>query len=256
MATTLPKKGFTFWPVGTGDSTTISIRDDDIIMQIDLHHLDKSDDDDDPHCPIIDELRASLPKKNGKPYLSVFVLTHPDNDHIQGFDKLLKKVTIGEIWLTPRIFNEYKKDLCDDAKKFKEEALRRKNVTIDKDGDVDAGDRIRIIGHDEIFQDDEYKNFPEEWRTYPGNSITTVDGEDIEGIFEAFVHAPFKDDSAAPMLRLFSSETGNTPPLNRFLIKPRKRKGPIIWNGISCWHHTIVQKRSCIGKTRSTTAKS
>jgi beta-lactamase superfamily II metal-dependent hydrolase len=197
MATTLPKKGFTFWPVGTGDSTTISIRDDDIIMQIDLHHLDKSDDDDDPHCPIIDELRASLPKKNGKPYLSVFVLTHPDNDHIQGFDKLLKKVTIGEIWLTPRIFNEYKKDLCDDAKKFKEEALRRKNVTIDKDGDVDAGDRIRIIGHDEIFQDDEYKNFPEEWRTYPGNSITTVDGEDIEGIFEAFVHAPFKDDSAA-----------------------------------------------------------
>ena len=56
---------------------------------------------------------------------------------------------------------------------------------------------MRIIGHDEIFQEDEYKDFPEKWRTYPGNSITMVDEEDIEDIFEAFVHAPFKEDSAA-----------------------------------------------------------
>ncbi len=195
MAFTLPKKGFTFWPVGTGDSTTISIRDD-LIMQIDLRHLEKSDEDNAPHFAVVDELKASLPKKNGKPYLSVFVLTHPDKDHIQGFTELLKQVTIGEIWLTPRIFNEYKKDLCDDAKKFKGEALRRKDITIENDGDVDAGDRVRIIGHDDIFAEDDYKDFPDKWRTHPGNSITIADEEDVEDIFEAFVHAPFKDDSA------------------------------------------------------------
>ncbi|HEA68535.1 MAG TPA: hypothetical protein ENI07_17180 [Desulfobacterales bacterium] len=197
MSTKLPKQGFVFWPVGTGDSTTIAIREDDITMQIDLGHMDKSNDDDDPHYPVVDELENALSKKNGKPYLSVFVLTHPDEDHIKGFGELLKKVTIGEIWLSPRIFNEYKKDLCDDAKTFKEEALRRKDISIENDGDVDAGDRVRIIGHDEIFQEDEYKDFPEKWHTNPGNSITTVDEEDIDDIFEAFVHAPFKEDSAA-----------------------------------------------------------
>jgi hypothetical protein len=197
MATSLPKQGFVFWPVGTGDSTTINIRENDITMQIDLHQMDESDDDDDPHYAVVDELEESLPKKNGKPYLSVFALTHPDEDHIKGFGELLKRVTIGEIWLTPRIFNEYKKDLCDDAKKFRKEVLRRKDITIENDGDVEAGDWVRIIGHDDIFEEDEYKDFPEEWRTYPGESITAVGEEDVEDIFEAFVHAPFKDDSAA-----------------------------------------------------------
>ena len=197
MSIELPKQGFVFWPVGTGDSTTIAIREGDITMQIDLRHMDKSEEDYDSHCAVVDELEEILPEKDGKPYLSVFALTHPDEDHIKGFAELLKRVSIGEIWLTPRIFTEYKKDLCDDAKKFKEEALRRRDITIENDGDVEAGDRVRIIGHDEIFEEDEYKDFPEKWRTYPGNTITMVDEEDIEGIFEAFVHAPFKEDSAA-----------------------------------------------------------
>jgi len=196
MGITLPDKGFVFWPVGTGDSSTVVIKPDETVLQIDLHHLTKSDDDDDPHCAIVDELVDCLPKKNGKPYLSVFALTHPDKDHIQGFSDLYDKVTIGEIWHTPRIFREYKKDLCDDAVAFKGEVTRRRDVNIKKNGNVAIGDMVRVIGHDVIFESGDYKDFPEYWRTYPGNTITDINNESVEDNFIAFVHAPFKDDSA------------------------------------------------------------
>ena len=197
MGTTLPDKGFVFWPVGTGDSSTIVIKKDEIVMQLDLHHLSKSDDDDDPHCAIVDELVNCLPKKDGKPLLAVFALTHPDKDHIQGFSDLLDKVTIGEIWQTPRIFREYKKDLCDDAVAFKDEVTRRRDETIKEQGDVGLGDMLRVIGHDVIFESGDYKDFPEYWRTYPGNTITEINNEAVQDDFTAFIHAPFKDDSAA-----------------------------------------------------------
>src|SRR5260370_39647436 len=57
----LPEKGFVQWPVGTGDSTTICVTDE-IVMQVDLHHLGSSEKDDDPHTPIVDRLIALLPK--------------------------------------------------------------------------------------------------------------------------------------------------------------------------------------------------
>lgn len=196
MSTNLPDKGFVFWPVGTGDSSTVGIKPDETVMQIDLHHLSKSDDDDDPHCAIVDELVESLPKKDGKPFLAVFALTHPDKDHINGFSDLLDKVTIGEIWHTPRIFREYKKDLCDDAVAFKDEVSRRRDLTIKKNGDVAIGDMVRVIGHDVIFESGDYKDFPEYWRSYPGNTIIEINNESVEDDFTAFVHAPFKDDSA------------------------------------------------------------
>jgi beta-lactamase superfamily II metal-dependent hydrolase len=190
----LPKKGFVFWPVGNGDSTTIVIKENDATMQVDLRHCESADDDDSPMTAVLDELVRLLPKRNGKPYLSLFVLTHPDEDHCLGFKELLKKVTIGELWHTPRIFREYKKDLCEDAQAFREEARRRRDVTIEKQGEVESGDRVRVIGHDDIFEEDDYKDFPAYWRTTPGTSVTEVDGEELGDIFEAFIHAPFKDD--------------------------------------------------------------
>jgi len=195
MSIKLPKRGFVFWPVGTGDSSSVIISENEIIMQIDLHQLEKSKDEEDPHTYIVDELKNILPKKDGKPYLAVFVLTHPDKDHIKGFEELLKDIVIGEIWHTPRVFNEYKKDLCDDAKKFKDEVTRRKDLMIKNKGKVKAGDRLRIIGYDEIFEKDEFKEFPQEWRSFPGKVITKIGDQDFSNIFEAFVHAPFKDES-------------------------------------------------------------
>lgn len=38
-------------------------------MQIDLRHLEKADDEDEPEWPLLDYLIEILPKRNRKPYL-------------------------------------------------------------------------------------------------------------------------------------------------------------------------------------------
>ena len=109
--------------------------------------------------------------------------------------ELHKKVRIGELWFTPRIFSESKKDLCEDAKVFKNEAMRRVNLAIQKNGKLDSGDRVRIIGYDKLLDEKEFAGFPEELLTYPGNSITELDGEDYSNEFNAFIHGPEIDNS-------------------------------------------------------------
>lgn len=192
-----PDRGFIFWPVGSGDSTTVVV-DEDTYIQIDLRHLACADEDDeDPRIAVIDKLEEILPKKDGKPFLSVFVLTHPDEDHCRGFEDLLSRVTIGELWHAPRVFREYPKDLCDDATAFRKEAKRRVKKIIENDGHSESGDRVRIIGHDDILNEDDYKGFPSDLLTTPGNSLTILDNDDYTDRFNAFVHAPFKEDCEA-----------------------------------------------------------
>ena len=195
MAFELPNLGLVFWPVGNGDSTSIVV-DSKTYLQVDLNHLEKSDDDNDSSWAVVDELSERLPKVNGRPYLAVFALTHPDQDHCRGFAELLDKVDIGELWFTPRIFSEYNKDLCDDAKDFKKEAERRVKKTIEAEGDPGAGDRVRLFGYAELLDEDDYKDFPKDRLTVPGNEVTTIDEKDVSDKFRAFVHAPFKDDEA------------------------------------------------------------
>ena len=165
-------------------------------MQVDLNHLEKSEDNDDLTWPIVDELVKHLPKKDQRPYLAAFALTHPDQDHCRGFAKLLDEVDVGELWFTPRVFREYKKDLCEDAKGFKKEAERRVKKTIDARGDPGAGHRVRIFGYSELLDEDKFKNFPDDRLTVPGNELATIDEKNVSSKFRAFVHAPFKDDDA------------------------------------------------------------
>ena len=195
MALPLPDRGIIFSPVGCGDSITVAV-DDDTIVQIDLHHATDAEQDDDPRVPIVDELIESLPEVDGKPYLAVFGATHLDTDHICGFKRLLDEVTIGDLWFTPRIlWDQDRHGLSDDAKAFRDEAERRIKK-LKADGEVGSGDRIRIIGYHESLEEhsDIYKNLPEGAVTVPGNEFTSIDGEDFDGAFRAFVHAPFKDD--------------------------------------------------------------
>ena len=194
MSITPPEKGFIFWPVGTGDSTTVRISES-MYLQVDLRHMAKSEDDEDTAWPVIDELIEILPTVGGVPFLAAFVLTHPDKDHCQGFKELLSRVTISELWMSPRIFREYKKDLCEDAKAFHEEAMRRVKAVIDAGGDPGSGNRIRIVGYDDLLGEEDFEGFPSEFLSIPGNVITVMDGEEVADDFEAFVHAPFKDDS-------------------------------------------------------------
>jgi len=192
------KKAVVFWPIGTGDSTTLVLKPGEIVMQIDLRHLEKADDAENPEWPIIDHLVKLLPKKNNRPYLAAFVLTHPDQDHIQGFAELLKKVAIGELWHTPKIFRDQsdQEALCEDAKAFRKEAHRRRKATLEDPGTVKSGDRLRVIGHDDILGEDEYKRLPGECKSRPGDKVSVVDGVDMRKDFQAFIHAPFKADQA------------------------------------------------------------
>src|SRR5689334_12487873 len=103
MSDDIPALGAVFWPVGTGDSTTLVVTDE-ILVQVDLNDRDKADDDANPEVPVVDLLVEALPiGSDGRPFLAAFVLTHADKDHCSGFADLLEKATIGELWATPRL---------------------------------------------------------------------------------------------------------------------------------------------------------
>ncbi len=251
MAWNVPLRGFVFWNVGTGDSTSAVI-DDERWLQIDLNHKPDADEKDSVYAAVADELIDRLPRRNKRPYLAVFALTHPDLDHCQGFARLLDEVDIGELWFTPRIFDEYKSDLCDDAVAFKEEAERRVKATV-KNPDVGSGDRVRVIGYSERLEEELYKGFPEERLTVPGNTIEEVDGVELADTFRAFVHAPFKDDldgddrnatSLALQVRLIESGTASNvlffgdhayPVLRK--IFDRSKSGDLAWGAFLSAHH-------------------
>ncbi len=191
-----PDQGLIFWPVGTGDSTTIRVAET-VYMQVDIRHMAKSEDEEDTAWPVVDELVEMLPTVDDVPFLSVFALTHPDLDHCQGFEDLNERVLISELWMSPRTFREFQEneDLCDAAEAFHEEAMKRVKATIDAGGDPGSGDRIRIIGYDDLLEEDEFDGFPREMLSIPGETITTLDGEDQSDLFAAFVHAPYREDS-------------------------------------------------------------
>lgn len=149
VETELPEQGVVFWPVGTGDSTTIVLGD--LVVQVDLHDTKAADKEGAVVAAVVDRLEDTLPKPDGTtPYLAVFALTHADLDHCRGFGDLLdSSVMIGEIWATPRLWREIvdETNMCDDARLFHEEVERRVAATLSavKNGTQPAsGDRVRI----------------------------------------------------------------------------------------------------------------
>lgn len=204
--TALPDQGVVFWPVGSGDSTTIVV-DDRHVMQVDIRDMKKADEPDAVVAAVIDRLEETLPRTDDdddRPYLAVFALTHGDSDHCCGFGDLLDStILIGELWATPRLWREAATDqeMCEDARRFHAEADRRVRATLEHVAAgraVPTGDRVRVIGYDEDFEelDLAYSALPEECLSFPGDAIETLDGDDVSDHFSAFVHAPFKDDCA------------------------------------------------------------
>lgn len=201
MTEHLTPRGVVFWPVGTGDSTTIVV-DEEIVVQVDLNDQVQADADGSKVVAVVDQLAESLPPTGpgGMPYLAVFVLTHADVDHCRGFEDLLSEVAIGELWVTPRLWREYLDEgveLSAPAEAFRQEAERRIAATLaaGEDGPV-SGDRILVIGYDADHDVHAYSELPDRFLAWPGSVITTLDGVDCTGRFEAFLHAPFKDDCA------------------------------------------------------------
>lgn len=203
MSGDIPDRGVVYWPVGSGDSTTVVV-DENTIMQIDLRDLGMAQDDDTPEAAVVDRLIESLPTRAGRPYLAAFALTHADKDHCLGFADLLNKATIGELWATPRLWREYDESdgdgLCEDAKAFHKEVRRRVEVikaSVAAGQPVVSGERVLVIGHDRDGDGFDYHGLPRKFITGPGHSVTKIDGVEHVGVFRAFIHAPFIDDCAA-----------------------------------------------------------
>src|SRR3546814_13209847 len=94
----------------------------------------------------------------------------------------------------PRVFREQAAELCEDAAAFREEAHRRVTATIEAQGDPGSGNRVRLIGYDTLLEEEHYQGFPLEFFSVPGHLVTSLNGENLEGTFRAFIHAPFKQD--------------------------------------------------------------
>ncbi|MEU6495766.1 hypothetical protein ABZ890_36155 [Streptomyces sp. NPDC046984] len=205
VETELPERGVVFWPVGTGDSTTI-VLGGDLVLQVDLRDMKAADEEGAVVAAVIDRLADTLPRPawlDGEtPYLAVFALTHADLDHCCGFGDLRDSgILIGEIWATPRLWREISEDkaMCQDAQLFQDEVERRVAATLEalENGEEPAsGNRVRIIGYDDDRDQHSYSELPDEYFTFPGKTITMIDGNDLSETFEAFVHAPFKGDCA------------------------------------------------------------
>lgn len=203
------KHSIKFYPVGNGDCNLITIGGASKKMMFDCNFRQKAEDDNDKMYDVLGDLLDNelTTKKCGLPFLDAFLLTHPDQDHCRSFankfylgdpdsikqtDKDNKKILIGELWYSPRVFEELTSELNADAKAFKKEAKRRMELykSDAKKADKD-GNRIRIIG----WTDNPDLKGLENRIITPGNAISEVNGSNCR-YFEMFIHAPFKNDIA------------------------------------------------------------
>ena len=201
------KHSIKFYPVGNGDCDLITIGGTNKKMMFDCNFRQKAEEDSDEMYDVLDDLLSNelTSKKYGLPFLDAFLLTHPDQDHCRSFAAKFylgdpdsvsqsakddKKILIGELWYSPRVFEELTGDLNSDAKAFKEEAKRRMDLyKSDKNKADKDGNRIRIIG----WTDDPNLKGLEDRIVTPGDTISKVNGSNCR-YFEMFIHAPFKDD--------------------------------------------------------------
>lgn len=197
----------TFFPVGNGDTSLITLADKTSLL-IDLNVTQASSDKDEPSSYDVHEhLLRELPRDaEDRPYLDVFVVTHADQDHVRGVDALFYfgppakyskkdkaagRILVHELWFAPRIFGAHETDLCDEAEHVRKEAERRIAMfRASKTKVLDAGDRVRILG----FTSNEDLAELSEIMVSAGTVLSSFNHKDRDD-FEFFVHAPFKRDS-------------------------------------------------------------
>ncbi len=160
----------THFPVGCGDMTLIVLGDQQqTTILIDCNIRQAADDPDDDTRDVAKDLRDRLKRDSkGRPYIDVFLTSHPDQDHCRGIQKHFhlgapkdypdekkpdnqKKILIGEIWSSPIVFHRASKNhtLSEDANALQKEAKRRVQIARTKQCvGIDAGDRILILGED------------------------------------------------------------------------------------------------------------
>ncbi|MGZ2370404.1 hypothetical protein ACXR6G_11495 [Ancylomarina sp. YFZ004] len=186
-----------YYPVNNGDMSLITVKDNTtILIDCNIREGDKDINDNDIYN-VKEDLVKSIQKRNNNPYLDLFVLSHPDEDHCRGFKKNFytgdptkysetnrknEEIIVDEIWVTSMLFTT---EQSNDANAIRNEVNRRKRLTgSEKDN---RGNRLRLIGYDE---DKKLENVT----TYvPGDEINTINDKTYTN-FSFFIHAPFKKD--------------------------------------------------------------
>lgn len=187
-----------YYPVDNGDTTLLKLKDNTTVL-IDCKIRDGEETDDGRKIfAVKDDLLKEVEKRGGNPAVDLFILTHSDKDHCQGFDKHFytgdpanyskshrenDEIIVDELWVTSMLFNHAKND---DATALQEEAERRRKLWESDHSSKDSpGNRLRMIGYDE---DERYECLP---NSVPGEIVNEIGGE-TKADFEFFVHAPFK----------------------------------------------------------------
>jgi hypothetical protein len=196
----------TYFPVGNGDCSLITLTDNTQII-IDCNTTAVASDEDDPSRYDVHQHLLDYGKKlDGEiPHIDVFILSHADQDHCRGFDTMFYTgdpskyavkhskedlILIDELWFTHRIFAAHEGALCDAANVFRKEAQRRIDLHLaNSPNRNNAGNRIRVVGHS---SNPAYKGLGELVIT-PGNYIDVIDGKQKTD-FRFFVHAPFRKE--------------------------------------------------------------
>ena len=190
-----------YYPVGNADCTLIKL-DNGKTLIVDYQIL--ADLTDGNGKQVMYDVKADLLKELnkdslGRPFVDLFISTHPHKDHCEGFsghfyhgdvvdydkDKNKDEIIIEELWITPR---GLKNDVAEPAEYIRKEAKRRRKLY---DDDVNfsgsEGNYLRIIGYDKD------KEFDSRYCYIPGKLVTTVHGVSLSWL-DIFIHAPFKED--------------------------------------------------------------
>ena len=190
-----------YYPVGNADCTLIKLDNGKTII-VDCQML--ADLTDGHGKQVMFDVKADLLKELkkdglGRPFVDLFISTHPHDDHCKGFagnfyhgevddydkDKNKDKIIIEELWITPRGFNN---NLSSPAEDIRKEAKRRRKLYDDDKNFIGSkGNYLRIIGYDKD------KEFDRRYCYVPGKLVTTVHGSSLSWL-EIFIHAPFKED--------------------------------------------------------------
>lgn len=193
-----------YYPVGNADCTLIKLDNGKTII-VDCQIL--ADLTDGKGKQICFDVKADLLKElkkdsSGRPFVDLFISTHPHEDHTKGFEgnfyhgdiskydkeKNKDEIIIEELWITPRgIMN----DIADTSEEIRREAKRRRKL-YDDDASFEgsSGNYLRIIGYDKD------KDYDSRYCYVPGTTVSTVHGSILSWL-DIFIHAPFKKDIEA-----------------------------------------------------------
>jgi hypothetical protein len=193
----MPNNKIKYYPVNNGDMSLITLKDDTTIL-IDCNIREGEKDSNDNNIyNVKEDLLKSTQKRSKNPFIDLFILSHPDEDHCRGFKKNFytgspsdysetnrknDEIIVDEIWVTSMLFTS---EQSNDANAIRNEVNRRKRLT--GAARNTRGNRLRLIGYDED------KKLENVIAYVPGNEINEINDKAYNN-FSFFIHAPFKKD--------------------------------------------------------------